>query len=158
MLMALLNNQANASKPIALTTGKLKLGQYNSKEFGDSYYIDGSYTLSADAFVEIRDKGFYSPDVFQAHVNDQTVQGQAQLMVDLQFEFFGSVKYRYRGEFNLLQVGFGLQYYTPTLRTPEMCGLFYYNKEAMALHNRVDEHWKTCKRSSYDQYFSEDDS
>ena len=150
LLLCLLVGSASTlvGPSMVLQEGSLRVMPLELTASENDYFFEGFYQVKADLYAKGNDKGFDSPDVFQTYVHNPAFQVYAQIQLHIEGEIMRFIKIRHITNLNLLNFGIGLWWYTPTFHTPEMCFLFYYNYEVLALHSSLDRNVKTCSRPS----------
>lgn len=106
--------------------------------------LSGDYSLDADAYYELKDEGYYSPDVYESYVN----QPIFQLTLGMQFQFEALVLgvFQIRGDhfINLAKLIVGLQYFFSTRVWNEACLQGFMKFEALSLEHKVKTNMVKC--------------
>lgn len=69
--------------------------------------LQGKYTLIGDAYYELKNDGYYSPDLFEGYVQRPIVELTATVGIDFNYTVLGVYHVRSSLRFNLLKLGIG---------------------------------------------------
>lgn len=83
--------------------------------------VDANFTIMADAYYEIKDEGYYSPDVFEGYVGQPVIQVTIGASLDYWSTLLQVIRVRAHHEFNLGKLTLGLSYHLSTKYFDEAC-------------------------------------
>ncbi|TNV79841.1 hypothetical protein FGO68_gene2723 [Halteria grandinella] len=110
-----------------------------------------NYTISGDAYYEIKDEGYYSPDVFEGFVGQPVVQ----VTIGIQLEYWSTLlkvlQVKAHHHLNLLKVTLGLSYHLSTRYFDEACLRGFAAIEGLSLNHRMKTNVLSCGDDLFDQ-------